>query len=134
MAPVKKPKNALKSMDKPIEKPILKNKNKTGKKNNRNFASYIYKVLKSVVEDRSIGISKKSMLIMNNFVNDMIEKIAEEAGRLVLHSKRSTLSGGEVRTAIKLLIPGELANHAMIEGTKAVKAYYDSKEASDSTN
>ncbi|KPJ16321.1 Histone H2B.2 [Papilio machaon] len=128
MAPVKKPKNLLKSMEKPIEKPIIKTKMK--KKNYHSFSIYIYKLLRSILKE-NFGISKKSMQIMNNFVNDMIEKIAEEAGRLVVHSKRSTLGSAEIRTAIKLLVPGELAKHALVEGAKALKAYSDSKENSD---
>ena len=41
------------------------------------YGSYIYKVLKQVHPD--VGVSTKSMKIMNSFVNDAFERIAGEA-------------------------------------------------------
>jgi len=85
------------------------------------FSVYIYRVLKQVHPET--GISKKSMSILNSFVNDIFEKIASEASRLVRYNKRHTLSSREVQTAVRLLLPGELAKHAVSEGTKAVTKY-----------
>ena len=85
------------------------------------FSVYIYRVLKQVHQDT--GISKRSMSIMNSFINDVFEKIAGEASRLVRYNRRHTLSSREVQTAVKLLLPGELAKHAVSEGTKAVTKY-----------
>ena len=89
------------------------------------YFSYIYKVLKQVHPDT--GISSKAMSIMNSFVNDIFERIATEASRLASYSKRSTISSREIQTAIRLLLPGELAKHAVSEGTKAVTKYTSSK-------
>ena len=85
------------------------------------FAVYIYRVLKQVHPE--VGISKKSMSIMNSFINDVFERIAGEASRLVRYNKRQTLSSREVQTAVRLILPGELARHAVAEGTKAVTKY-----------
>lgn len=85
------------------------------------FAIYIYKVLKQVHPE--IGISKKAMNIMNSFVNDLFDRIALEASKLVRYNKRHTLSSREIQTAVKLLLPGELAKHAISEGTKAVAKF-----------
>ena len=85
------------------------------------FAVYIYKVLKQVHTD--IGISKKSMAIMNSFINDIFERTAIEASKLVRYNKKHTLSAREVQSAVKLLLPGELAKHAIIEGAKAVNKF-----------
>ena len=66
------------------------------------------------------------MGIMNSFINDIFERIATEASRLALYSKRSTFSSREIQTAVKLLLPGELSKHAISqisEGTKAVSKY-----------
>ena len=38
-----------------------------------------------------------------------------------------TISSREIQTAIRLLLPGELAKHAVSEGTKAVTKYTSSK-------
>lgn len=63
------------------------------------------------------------MSIMNSFINDIFEKIATESGKLVRFNKKQTLSSREVQTAVRLLLPGELAKHAVSEGTKAVTKY-----------
>ena len=69
------------------------------------------------------GISKKAMSIMNSFINDTFDRLAEEAIRLGRYTKKSTLSSREIQTATRLLLPGELAKHAVSEGTKAVTKY-----------
>jgi len=91
------------------------------KRRTETFALYIYKVLKQVHPDT--GISKKAMNIMNSFINDIFERIALEASKLVRYNKRRTLSSREIQTAVKLLLPGELAKHAISEGTKAVTKF-----------
>ncbi|DAA21814.1 TPA: histone cluster 1, H2bd-like [Bos taurus] len=73
------------------------------------------------------GISSKAMGIMNSFVNDIFERIAGEASRLAHYNKRSTITSREIQTAVRLLLPGELAKHAVSEGTKAVTKYSSSK-------
>ncbi|ELW64833.1 ATP-binding cassette sub-family F member 2 [Tupaia chinensis] len=102
--------------------------NKKSKKRSRRketYSMYIYKVLKQVHPD--IGISAKAMSIMNSFVNDVFERLAGEAARLAQYSGRTTLTSREVQTAVRLLLPGELAKHAVSEGTKAVTKYTSSK-------
>ena len=96
-------------------------KKKKKRANTTSFASYIYKVLKQVHPDT--GISKKSMVIMDSFVHDLFEQIATEAGRLARYNKKSTISSREIQTAVRLVLPGELAKHAVSEGTKAVTKY-----------
>ena len=95
------------------------------KKRKESYAIYIYKVLKQVHPDT--GISSKAMSIMNSFVNDIFERIAAEAAKLAHYNKRSTITSREIQTAVRLLLPGELAKHAVSEGTKAVTKYTSSK-------
>jgi histone H2B len=97
---------------------------KNKKKRTETFSVYIYRVLKQVHPET--GISKRSMHIMNSFINDIFEKIALEASKLVRYNKKHTLSSREVQTAVRLLLPGELAKHAVSEGTKAVTKYSSS--------
>ena len=85
------------------------------------YSSYIYKVLKQVHPDT--GISARGMSVMNSFINDLFDKIATESGKLVRHNKNNTLTSREIQTAVRLLLPGELAKHAVSEGTKAVTKY-----------
>ena len=85
------------------------------------FSSYIYKVLKQVHPDT--GVSKRAMSIMNSFVNDTFDRLSTEAIRLARYNKKATLSSREVQTAVRLVLPGELAKHAISEGTKAVTKF-----------
>nr|XP_049463779.1 histone H2B-like [Anopheles coluzzii] len=123
MAPKTSGKAAKKSgkVQKNISKSDKKKKRKTRKES---YAIYIYKVLKQVHPDT--GISSKAMA-MNSFVNDIFERIAAEASRLAHYNKRSTITSREIQTAVRLLLPGELAKHAVSEGTKAVTKYTSSK-------
>lgn len=91
------------------------------RKRTEHFGIYIFKVLKQVHPDT--GISKKSMGVMNSFINDIFDRIAQEAVKLVRYNKKKTLSSREVQTAVRLLLPGELSKHAVSEGTKAVTKY-----------
>ncbi|ODM88407.1 Histone H2B type 1-P [Orchesella cincta] len=93
-------------------------------KRKESYAIYIYKVLKQVHPDT--GVSSKAMSIMNSFVNDIFERIAAEASRLAHYNKRTTITSREIQTAVRLLLPGELAKHAVSEGTKAVTKYTSS--------
>ena len=119
MAPSKTP-TATKSVKKE------KKGDKKAKRHTRHetFSVYIYKVIKQVHQDT--GISKKSMAIMNSFINDVFERIALEASKLVRYNKKHTLSAREIQSAVKLLLPGELAKHAIIEGAKAVNKIAES--------
>uniref|UniRef100_H3AQ34 Histone H2B n=2 Tax=Latimeria chalumnae TaxID=7897 RepID=H3AQ34_LATCH len=105
--------------------PGEKKSSKKKAKRRETYSVYIYKVLKQVHPDT--GISSKAMSIMNSFVNDVFERIATEASRLAQYNKRSTITSREVQTAVRLLLPGELAKHAVSEGTKAVTKYTSSK-------
>jgi histone H2B len=116
---------------KKVAKPVTKGAKDEGgkkvrrKKRKESYAVYIYKVLKQVHPDT--GISSKAMSIMNSFVNDIFERIAGEASKLANHNGRSTISSREIQTSVRLLLPGELAKHAVSEGTKAVTKYTSSK-------
>ena len=98
---------------------------KKKRRRRESYSIYIYKVLKQVHPDT--GISSKAMSIMNSFVNDIFERIAAEASRLTHYNRRSTITSREIQTAVRLLLPGELAKHAVSEGTKAVTKYTSSK-------
>ncbi|EFJ10219.1 hypothetical protein SELMODRAFT_182308 [Selaginella moellendorffii] len=94
------------------------------KKSVETYKMYIYKVLKQVHPET--GISSKAMGIMNSFINDIFEKLAQEASRLARYNKKPTITSREIQTAVRLILPGELAKHAVSEGTKAVTKFTSS--------
>jgi histone H3/H4 len=95
---------------------------KAGKKSTRrprrSWNVYVSRSLKAI--DKKLTISGKTMKIVNSFVNDIFERITTEAATLVRVNKKRTLGSREVQTAVRLVLPTELAKHAMAEGTKAV--------------
>ncbi|GLJ42493.1 hypothetical protein SUGI_0880740 [Cryptomeria japonica] len=107
------------------EKKLPKEGDKKGKKKHKKsietYKIYIFKVLKQVHPD--IGVSSKAMGIMNSFINDIFEKLASESSRLARYNKKPTITSREIQTAVRLVLPGELAKHAVSEGTKAVTKF-----------
>ncbi|XP_069771438.1 histone H2B type 1-A-like [Narcine bancroftii] len=111
------------------KKTAVKMSRKGGKKPRKSrkesYSIYIYKVLKQVHPDT--GISSRAMSVINSFVNDIFDRIASESSRLVHYTRRHTISSREIQSSVRLLLPGELAKHAVSEGTKAVTKYTSSK-------
>jgi histone H2B len=85
------------------------------------FSSYIYRVLKTI--HPNVGMSTSAMGVMNSFIKDSLQKIAEESNRLMRVNRSKTLTSREIQTAVRLVLPGELAKHAVSEGTKAVSKF-----------
>ncbi|XP_037083891.1 histone H2B, gonadal-like [Pollicipes pollicipes] len=69
----------------------------------------------------------EAMSIRNSFVNNIFERIAAEASRLAHYNKWPTITWRAIQTAARLLLPAELAKHAVSEGTEAVTKYTSSK-------
>ncbi|KAI6245257.1 Histone H2B [Erysiphe necator] len=126
----KKPSASKAPAKAPVAKEAGKKTASTGEKKKRTktrketYSSYIYKVLKQVHPDT--GISNRAMSILNSFVNDIFERVATEASKLAAYNKKSTISSREIQTSVRLILPGELAKHAVSEGTKAVTKYSSS--------
>eukprot|EP00742_Colponemidia_sp_Colp-10_P006760 GILJ01007245.1.p2 GENE.GILJ01007245.1~~GILJ01007245.1.p2 ORF type:complete len:111 (+),score=30.97 GILJ01007245.1:59-391(+) len=108
-------------MAKTATKSVSKGAKKTNaRKPKRSWSTYIKRSLKQVNKD--LSLSGKSVKVVNSYVNDLFERIAAEAAVLVRANKKRTLGSAEIQTAVRLILPAELAKHAMAEGTKAVKA------------
>ncbi|XVF19836.1 hypothetical protein REPUB_Repub11eG0145000 [Reevesia pubescens] len=110
--------------EKKLPKEAGDKKKKRSKKSVETYKIYIFKVLKQVHPD--VGISSKAMGIMNSFINDIFEKLAQESSRLARYNKKPTITSREIQTAVRLVLPGELAKHAVSEGTKAVTKFTSS--------
>nr|XP_004412274.2 PREDICTED: histone H2B type F-M-like [Odobenus rosmarus divergens] len=82
------------------------------------FAAYFPRVLKQVHE--GLSLSQKTVSILDSFVKDMFDRIADEASRLARSTKCSTITTREIQTAVRLLLPGEIGKHAESEATKAI--------------
>ncbi|CAI9180891.1 unnamed protein product [Rangifer tarandus platyrhynchus] len=87
----------------------------------QSFATYFPRVLRQV--HTGLSLSHEALNIMDSFVDDMFERIAEEAGCLTRSSKRCTIMSEDIQTAVCLLLPGEIGSYAMSEATKLVIRY-----------
>ncbi|KAB0340909.1 histone H2B 1/2-like [Muntiacus reevesi] len=86
------------------------------------FATYFPRVLKQV--HTGLSLCPETLNIIDSFVKDMFERIAEEAGRLTRSSKRCTIMSEDIQTAVRLLLPGEMGKYAVAEGIKSVIRYH----------
>mmetsp|Transcript_34834 Transcript_34834/g.87631 ORF Transcript_34834/g.87631 Transcript_34834/m.87631 type:complete len:232 (-) Transcript_34834:113-808(-) len=103
------------------KKPMMKKKRRVRRRtqaSHLSYESYIYKVLKQVHPDT--GLSKQAMCIANDYIIMLLRRIVAQASTLMETSKKLTISSREIQTAVRLELPGELAKHAVSEGTKAV--------------
>ncbi|XP_078419407.1 histone H2B type 1-L-like [Cetorhinus maximus] len=69
---------------------------------------------------------------MNSFIVNIFEHIASEASCLIPYNKRRTISAREIQGTVCLMLPGELAKHAVSKGTKAITKYTNSVSANHS--
>jgi histone H3/H4 len=93
----------------------------TGNIEKINFNAYIYRVLKQVHPDT--GISGSALATMDALVGVLIMKMMKNANIFFTRSNKKTVSSREIQSAVRLTLPGELAKHAVSEGTKAVTKY-----------
>uniref|UniRef100_T1IXM0 Core Histone H2A/H2B/H3 domain-containing protein n=1 Tax=Strigamia maritima TaxID=126957 RepID=T1IXM0_STRMM len=117
-----------------MRKTSLIDKQKQPKPREENYSLYINKILKNVHSD--ICLSAKATAILNSFVNDIFEKILVEAFRLAKINQRNTISSWEIQTAVRTVVPGELAKCATCErpevnGLEELKAVGHCREADE---
>lgn len=91
------------------------------RKPKQSYRSYIYKVMRSVNPDA--GITTKGMSVLEDFVQDLFERIGREAERVADKNGHATLTARDVQTATRLVLNGQLSEHACNEGRKAVTKY-----------
>jgi histone H2B len=90
----------------------------------RNYASlrtYV-RAVQDQVHPR-VGISNGALEAIDAFVDELLRELARIVNELLELSRHRTLTSRDVQTAARLLLPGELAKHAVSEGTKAVVKY-----------
>ncbi|XP_075812996.1 uncharacterized protein LOC142840293 [Microtus pennsylvanicus] len=89
------------------------------------FAIYFPRVLRLV--HVGLTLSQRSVSILDSFVKDMFERIATEASNLARLNNSTTINSREIQSAVRLLLPGEMCNRAIAEGTMAMLRYISTK-------
>ena len=91
------------------------------KKRHYSWSTYIYRVLKQVHPDSGLRSSSNDM--MNDIINQLTNTIAATAVLMATRSKKVTVNARMIQSAVRILLPTALTNHAVNEGTKAVTIY-----------
>lgn len=122
----------IKSSDslKLIKKKFIKQRRTNAKKLRRStrpiFKSYIHKVLRIVHPD--LSISKKGIKIMDSLVCDVFHRFSCQASKMSKISKRRTLTVQDFQSSTRLILPGDLGQHTLLEGRKAVNNFMKSRK------
>ena len=75
------------------------------------FATYIKKIGKHVSKG-DMGFSAETVNTLNTITYDLLKKIASEAQRLCVSSKRETLNEREIEKAATTILPGDMGEKA----------------------
>ena len=94
-----------------------------------NFKNALFKVLRKI--DPAGTISSKAMVVLNDLVCDVMERIASEAAAIRAKDKKTTLTTHEIQTAIRLILPGTLFTHAFYEAHRALRSLVHSRAPAD---
>lgn len=108
---------ALNEVEKKEENQVEKKK----KKKHESYSTYIYKVLKDV--DNDMSISNMGMNVMQSFVEDLFGQLVTESQKLCALNGTKTMTDREIKTAIRLLFPPDLAKHTLAKIDSAVKKF-----------
>ncbi|KAK8925677.1 Histone H2B [Platanthera zijinensis] len=87
------------------------------KKNVEDYRIYILEALKEVYP--GIGISSKTLSIINSVLNDIFEKISQEAPRDGRYGNKPATRALDLQAAVSHVLPGELGKLAVSEATTA---------------
>jgi histone H2B len=101
-------------------------KKKTRVSDKIKFDTYIANVLKQVHPDSHI--SSKAKGAVNDFCNFFLKALASEASKVATFEKKKTITARTIQTALRLMVQGELAKHAVSEGTKAITKFNSEKK------
>eukprot|EP00190_Bangiopsis_sp_CCMP1999_P001554 CAMPEP_0198737402 /NCGR_PEP_ID=MMETSP1475-20131203/67849_1 /TAXON_ID= ORGANISM="Unidentified sp., Strain CCMP1999" /NCGR_SAMPLE_ID=MMETSP1475 /ASSEMBLY_ACC=CAM_ASM_001111 /LENGTH=158 /DNA_ID=CAMNT_0044501265 /DNA_START=34 /DNA_END=513 /DNA_ORIENTATION=- len=96
------------------------------KKRRQTYHKYVYRMLKQVHPD--LRMTPEAYEIMHSFSVDIFQRVCREAQELTTYRNSKTLHLHDIQSAVKLLLPGELAPHAIQEGLKSVLRYKRSKK------
>ena len=101
----------------PSKKNVVKKTRTTRRKRVASYNSYIFKVMKQVHPD--LQMSKQTIMAANGLLEVLMAKLTKSSADIAKCAKKSTLSARHVQGAVKLVMPGDLAKHAVSEGTKS---------------
>lgn len=98
----------------------------SGRKKLLNLNIYINRVSKQVHPHG--GINSEALAQINQFNISILNRLTLTARDLAITSKTKTITSRDIQSAVRIVLPGELAKHALSEGQKSVAGYNAAKE------
>jgi histone H2A len=89
-----------------------------------NFRLYIHDILKQI--HPSLKISQEAINEVNLMLHHFLETLMDNINRTINHAQKVTVTSRTVQTAVRLTLPGELAQQSVNQGTKALTKYTSS--------
>lgn len=86
------------------------------------FDSGIKEVLFQIYS-KQVGITSDAKSQLNFILNKLASALITSANDITVLTNRSTLSSSNVQTAVRDVLPGELAKHAVADGVRAVTRF-----------
>ena len=122
-SPKASPKKASpkKSPKKASPKPSPKGDTKKKSRKARTYGTYIHRVLEQV--HPNLRIAQTSLDQLDQAIKVIIARFRDECIKLLELSHKVTINARTIQTATRVIFPGELAKHAVSEGSKAVGKY-----------
>ena len=111
-------KAAVKSKKTAGKKKVATKAGKKGKGAKPSFKLYFSRLLKAT--HKGLALTSDAVKVLDSFVYDQLDRIATEAADVARKNKKETIGPAELDTAVRLVLPAELAKHAVGEGAKAV--------------
>ena len=121
-----------KSSESSNPKPSSSKSRKRKSRRRESYKNYIFKVLEKNYPGQEI--SKSSLKVMNSFILDIFNGVANEASKLAQMNNSRSVTTFEIQEAVKLLLPGELAKTAITRGQQAVNNSLDNESTFSETN
>lgn len=91
------------------------------------YQIYIRKIAKGMNDDEKSNfdcrISKNSVVVMDNMMKHVFQKIVDQAAVFCRAGKRQTIMDKDIEAAIDMLITGSLRDQLKKDSQKAVKAF-----------
>ena len=121
MASPKKENKVKKPKAKKEKKPKAEGEEtKRRRKGKRSFKRFIARVNKAT--NKNTDMSKRAVKILDSFANDIFDRLAAASATICRNANSKTLTSAAVQTAVRTMLPGDLAKHSISEASKACTA------------
>jgi len=104
---------------------------KMKKKRGITFKRQIYTLIKAMKTQASI--KQSAMEVLDNITIEIFKRIARQASDLCEHGKSKVLNAKTLEAAVKMTIPGEMAQYAIEQAQEAVLKYQQYEAPSSSS-